>query len=157
MTGWRIGFIAAPLWIAKACNKLQGQYTSGASSIAQKAAAAAFAGDQSCVEEMRRAFERRRDLVVRLAREIPGLKVNNPDGAFYLFPEVSYYLGKADGDRFIKTSSELAMYILEVGHVATVAGDAFGAPNYLRLSYATSEENITEALRRMKEVLARLK
>ena len=106
---------------------------------------------------MRRAFERRRDLVVRLAREIPGLKVNNPDGAFYLFPEVSYYLGKADGDRVIKTSSELAMYILEVGHVATVAGDAFGAPNYLRLSYATSEENITEALRRMKEVLARLK
>ena len=157
MTGWRIGFIAAPLWIAKACNKLQGQYTSGASSIAQKAAAAAFAGDQSCVEEMRRAFERRRDLVVRLAREIPGLKVNNPDGAFYLFPEVSYYLGKADGDRVIKTSSDLAMYILEVGHVATVAGDAFGAPNYLRLSYATSEENITEALRRMKEVLARLK
>ena len=106
---------------------------------------------------MRRAFERRRDLVVRLAREIPGLKVNNPDGAFYLFPEVSYYLGKADGDRVIKTSSDLAMYILEVGHVATVAGDAFGAPNYLRLSYATSEENITEALRRMKEVLARLK
>lgn len=157
MTGWRIGFIAAPLWIAKACNKLQGQYTSGASSIAQKAAAAAFAGDQSCVEEMRRAFERRRDLVVRLAREIPGLKVNNPDGAFYLFPEVSCYLGKADGDRVIKTSSDLAMYILEVGHVATVAGDAFGAPNYLRLSYATSEENITEALRRMKEVLARLK
>ena len=157
MTGWRIGFIAAPLWIAKACNKLQGQYTSGASSIAQKAAAAAFAGDQSCVEEMRRAFERRRDLVVRLAREIPGLKVNNPDGAFYLFPEVSCYLGKADGDRVIKTSSDLAMYILEVGHVATVAGDAFGAPNYLRLSYATSEENITEAMRRMKEVLARLK
>lgn len=157
MTGWRIGFIAAPLWIAKACNKLQGQYTSGASSIAQKAAAAAFAGDQSCVEEMRRAFERRRDLVVRLAREIPGLKVNNPDGAFYLFPEVGYYLGKRDGEREIKSSSDLAMYILEVGHVATVAGDAFGAPNYLRLSYATSEENITEAMRRIKEVLARLK
>ncbi len=157
MTGWRIGFIAAPLWIAKACNKLQGQYTSGASSIAQKAAAAAFAGDQSCVEEMRRAFERRRDLVVRLAREIPGLKVNNPDGAFYLFPEVGYYLGKRDGEREIKSSSDLAMYILEVGHVATVAGDAFGAPIYLRLSYATSEENITEAMRRIKEVLARLK
>lgn len=157
MTGWRIGFIAAPLWIAKACNKLQGQYTSGASSIAQKAAAAAFAGDQSCVEEMRRAFERRRDLVVRLAREIPGLKVNNPDGAFYLFPEVGYYLDKRDGECEIKSSSDLAMYILEVGHVATVAGDAFGAPNYLRLSYATSEENITEAMRRIKEVLARLK
>ena len=157
MTGWRIGFIAAPLWIAKACNKLQGQYTSGASSIAQKAAAAAFAGDQSCVETMRRAFERRRDLVVRLAQEIPGLKVNNPQGAFYLFPEISYYLGKTDGERVVNTSSDLAMYILEVGHVATVAGDAFGAPDYLRLSYATSEENITEAMRRMKEVLARLK
>ena len=157
MTGWRIGFIAAPLWIAKACNKLQGQYTSGASSIAQKAAAAAFAGEQGCVETMRQAFQHRRDLVVRLAKEIPGLKVNDPQGAFYLFPEVSHYLGKSDGERKINTSSDLAMYILEVGHVATVAGDAFGAPDYLRLSYATSEENITEAMRRMKEVLARLK
>ena len=157
MTGWRIGFIAAPLWIAKACNKLQGQYTSGASSIAQKAAAAAFAGDQSCVETMRQAFERRRDLVVQLAKEIPGLKVNNPQGAFYLFPEISHYLGKSDGKRQIETSSDLAMYILEEGHVATVAGDAFGAPNYLRLSYAASEANLTEAMRRMKEVLARLK
>ena len=157
MTGWRIGFIAAPLWIAKACNKLQGQYTSGAASIAQKAAAAAFAGDQSCVETRRRDFERRRDLVVRLAQEIPGLKVNNPQGAFYLFPEISYYLGKTDGERVVNTSSVLAMYFLEVGHVATVAGDAFGAPDYLRLSCATSEENITEAMRRMKEVLARLK
>ena len=157
MTGWRIGFIAAPLWIAKACNKLQGQYTSGASSIAQKAAAAAFAGEQGCVETMRQAFQHRRDLVVRLAKEIPGLKVNDPQGAFYLFPEVSHYLGKSDGERKINTSSDLAMYILEVGHVATVAGDAFGAPNYLRLSYATSEENITEAMRRIKEVLARLK
>ena len=157
MTGWRIGFIAAPLWIAKACNKLQGQYTSGASSIAQKAAAAAFAGDQSCVETMRQAFERRRDLVVQLAKEIPGLKVNNPQGAFYLFPEISHYLGKSDGKRQIETSSDLAMYILEEGHVATVAGDAFGAPNYLRLSYAASEAIITEAMRRMKEVLARLK
>ena len=157
MTGWRIGFIAAPLWIAKACNKLQGQYTSGASSIAQKAAAAAFAGEQGCVETMRQAFQHRRDLVVRLAKEIPGLKVNDPQGAFYLFPVVSHYLGKSDGERKINTSSDLAMYILEVGHVATVAGDAFGAPDYLRLSYATSEENITEAMRRMKEVLARLK
>ncbi len=157
MTGWRIGFIAAPLWIAKACNKLQGQYTSGASSIAQKASVAAFAGDQSCVETMRQAFQRRRDLVVKLAQEIPGLKVNNPQGAFYLFPEVSAYLGKADGERRIETSSDLAMYILEEGHVATVAGDAFGAPDYLRLSYATSEENIIEAMRRIKETLARLK
>ncbi len=128
-----------------------------ASSIAQKAAAAAFAGEQGCVETMRRAFQHRRDLVVRLAKEIPGLKVNDPQGAFYLFPEVSHYLGKSDGERKINTSSDLAMYILEVGHVATVAGDAFGAPDYLRLSYATSEENITEAMRRMKEVLARLK
>ena len=122
MTGWRIGFIAAPLWIAKACNKLQGQYTSGASSIAQKAAAAAFAGEQGCVETMRQAFQHRRDLVVRLAKEIPGLKVNDPQGAFYLFPEVSHYLGKSDGERKINTASDLAMYILEVGHVATVAG-----------------------------------
>ena len=104
---------------------------------------------------MRRAFQHRRDLVVRLAKEIPGLKVNDPQGAFYLFPEVSHYLGNSDGERKINTSSDLAMYILEVGHVATVAGDAFG--DYLRLSYATSEENITEAMRRMKEVLARLK
>ena len=157
MTGWRIGFIAGPEWIVKAVNKLQGQYTSGASSIAQKAAAAAFAGEQGCVETMRQAFQHRRDLVVRLAKEIPGLKVNDPQGAFYLFPEISHYLGKSDGERKINTSSDLAMYILEVGHVATVAGDAFGAPDYLRLSYATSEENITEAMRRMKEVLARLK
>ncbi len=157
MTGWRIGFIAAPLWIAKACNKLQGQYTSGPSSIAQKAAVAAFAGDQTCVETMRQAFQRRRDLVVALAKEIPGMKVNNPQGAFYLFPEISYYLGKSDGDRRIETSSDLAMYILEVGHVATVAGDAFGAPHYLRFSYATSDENIMESMRRIKEVLARLK
>ncbi len=157
MTGWRIGFIAAPLWIAKACNKLQGQYTSGASSIAQKAATAAFAGDQECVETMRQAFQHRRDLVVRLAQEIPGMKVNNPQGAFYLFPEISFYLGKTDGNRRIETSSDLAMYILEEGHVATVAGDAFGAPDYLRLSYATSEKNIIEALNRIKETLARLK
>ncbi len=157
MTGWRIGFIAAPLWIAKACNKLQGQYTSGASSIAQKAATAAFAGDQECVETMRQAFQHRRDLVVRLAQEIPGMKVNNPQGAFYLFPEISFYLGKTNGNRRIETSSDLAMYILEEGHVATVAGDAFGAPDYLRLSYATSEKNIIEALNRIKETLARLK
>lgn len=157
MTGWRIGFIAAPLWIAKACNKLQGQYTSGPSSIAQKASVAAFNGDQTCVEVMRSAFERRRDLVVKLAKEIPGFGVNEPEGAFYLFPEVSAYFGKSDGNRRIENSSDLAMYILEVGHVATVAGDAFGAPEYLRFSYATSDANLVEALRRIKEVLARLK
>ena len=157
MTGWRIGFIAAPLWIAKACNKLQGQYTSGASSIAQKASVAAFAGDQSCVEVMRSAFERRRNLVVELASQIDGFKVNKPDGAFYLFPEVSAYLGKRYGERTFNTSSDLAMFLLEVGHVATVAGDAFGMPCCLRFSYATSDENLVEALRRIKNTLALLK
>ena len=157
MTGWRIGFIAAPLWVAKACNKLQSQYTSGPCSIAQKAAVAAFTGDQTCVEEMRQAFERRRKLVVDLASQIPGFKVNNPQGAFYLFPEVSYYLGKSFEGKKIETSADLAMFLLEEGHVATVGGAAFGAPNYLRFSYATSDENLTEALRRIKEALTKLK
>lgn len=157
MTGWRIGFIAAPLWIAKACNKLQGQYTSGASSIAQKAAVAAFAGDQSCVEEMRKAFLRRRDLVISLCKEIPGMKLNVPEGAFYLFPEVNSYYGKSAGDRKINNAADLAMYLLEVGHVATVGGAAFGAPECLRFSYATSDENLVEAIKRIKEALAALK
>ena len=157
LTGWRIGFIAAPLWIANACNKLQGQYTSGASSIAQKASVAAFAGDQSCVEVMRSAFERRRNLVVELASQIEGFKVNKPEGAFYLFPEVSAYFGKRYGERVINTSSDLAMFLLEVGHVATVAGDAFGLPNCLRFSYATSDENLVEALSRIKNTLELLK
>lgn len=157
MTGWRIGFIAAPLWIAKACNKLQGQYTSGASSIAQKAAVAAFAGDQSCVEEMRKAFLRRRDLVISLCKEIPGMKLNIPEGAFYLFPEVNSYYGKSAGDRKINDAADLAMYLLEVGHVATVGGAAFGAPECLRFSYATSDENLIEAIKRIKEALAALK
>lgn len=157
MTGWRIGFIAAPLWIAKACNKLQGQYTSGASSIAQKAAVAAFAGDQSCVEEMRKAFLRRRDLVISLCKEIPGMKLNIPEGAFYLFPEVNSYYGKSAGDRKINNAADLAMYLLEVGHVATVGGAAFGAPECLRFSYATSDENLIEAIKRIKEALAALK
>lgn len=157
MTGWRIGFIAAPLWLAKACSKLQSQYTSGPSSIAQKASVAAFAGDQSCVEEMRKAFERRRNLVVDLAKQIPGFKVNIPEGAFYLFPEVSCYFGKSFGDRKIENAADLAMYLLEEGHVATVGGAAFGAPECLRFSYATSDENLVEALRRIKEALAKLK
>lgn len=157
MTGWRIGFIAAPLWIAKACNKLQGQYTSGASSIAQKAAVAAFAGNQSCVEEMRKAFLRRRDLVISLCKEIPGMKLNIPEGAFYLFPEVNSYYGKSAGDRKINDAADLAMYLLEVGHVATVGGAAFGAPECLRFSYATSDENLIEAIKRIKEALAALK
>ena len=156
MTGWRIGFIAAPEWIVKGCNKLQGQYTSGPCSVSQKAAEAAWNGSQDCVEEMRQAFERRKNLIVRLAREIPGLEVNDPQGAFYLFPRCSSYFGKSDGDRTINTSTDFAMYLLEVGHVATVGGDAFGSPDCFRMSYATSDENIVEAMRRIKDVLARL-
>ncbi len=157
MTGWRIGYCAAPTDIAKAVSKLQGQMTSGVSSIAQKAAEAAYTGPQDCVEEMRRAFERRRDLVVALASEIPDLKVNKPEGAFYLYPEVSAYLGKHFGEREIATDSDLAMYLLEEAHVATVAGSAFCTPGYIRLSYATSDDNIREAMRRIAEALAKLK
>ncbi len=157
MTGWRIGFIAAPEWIVKGCNKLQGQYTSGPCSVSQKAAEAAFAGPQQCVEDMRQAFERRKNLIVKLAKEIPGLEVNDPQGAFYLFPKCSSYFGKKDGDRVINNSTDFAMYLLEVGHVATVGGDAFGSPECFRMSYATSDENIVESMKRIKETLARLK
>ena len=157
MTGWRIGFLAAPKWIVSACCTLQGQYTSGPCSVSQKAAEAAWRGSQACVEEMRQAFQRRRDLLVGLLREIPGLEVDVPEGAFYLFPKCSSYFGKTDGTREIKTSSDLAMFLLERGHVAVVGGDAFGAPEYFRLSYATSEENIAEAAKRMAEALALLK
>ncbi|MBR1379800.1 MAG: pyridoxal phosphate-dependent aminotransferase [Bacteroidaceae bacterium] len=157
MTGWRIGFIAAPDWIVKACNKLQGQYTSGPCSVSQKAAEAAYRGSQQCVEDMRQAFQRRRDLIVSLAKDIPGLEVNEPQGAFYLFPKCSAYFGKSDGNRTINTSTDFAMYLLEVGHVATVGGDAFGSPQCFRMSYATSDENIIEAMRRIKEAVARLK
>ncbi len=157
MTGWRIGFMAAPLWLAKACNKLQGQYTSGASSIAQKAAVAAYTGSQECVAEMREAFDRRRKLVIKLAKEIDGFKVNIPNGAFYLFPDVSSYFGKSHEGVTIKDSADLAMFILEKGMVATVGGTAFGAPECLRFSYATSDEQLVEAMRRIKETLALLK
>ena len=157
MTGWRIGFIAAPEWVVKGCNKLQGQYTSGPCSVSQKAAEAAYTGSQECVEQMRQAFERRRDLIVCLVCEIPGLEVNNPQGAFYLFPKCSSFFGKRDGERVINSSSDLAMYLLEVGHVATVGGDAFGSPECFRMSYATSEENIVETMRRIADTLARLK
>ena len=156
MTGWRIGFMAGPLAVAKAVTKLQGQTTSGISTIAQRAALAAYAGPQKCVEEMREAFERRRDLVVRLASEIPGLKVNRPDGAFYLFPEVSAYLGRRYGDRVIETDNDLCMYLLEEGHVATVSGSAFCLPGYIRLSYAAADEALVEAFGRIKEALAKL-
>ena len=156
MTGWRIGFCAAPLPIAKACTKLQGQYTSGASSIAQKAAEAAYTGPQDCVEEMRQAFERRRDLVVELAKAIPGIRVNKPQGAFYLFPDVSSFIGKRCGDRVISSSGDVAMYLLDTAHVATVDGAAFCLPGYIRLSYATSDELIREAMRRIGDALAKL-
>ncbi len=156
MTGWRIGFIAAPEWIVKGCNKLQGQYTSGPCSVSQKAAEAAYTLPQDCVETMRQAFERRRDLIVSLAKDIPGLEVNRPQGAFYLFPKCSSFFGKSDGTHIIKTSTDLAMYLLEVGHVATVGGDAFGDPDCFRMSYATSDDNIREAMRRIKEALERL-
>ena len=157
MTGWRIGFLAAPKWIVSACSMLQGQYTSGPCSVSQKAAEEAWRGSQACVEEMRQAFERRRNLLVGLLREIPGLEVNVPDGAFYLFPKCSSFFGKTDGTKVIKTSTDLAMFLLEKGHVAVVGGDAFGAPDYFRLSYATSEEKIKEAAKRMAGALALLK
>ena len=156
MTGWRIGFIAGPEWVVKACNKLQGQYTSGPSSVSQKAAEAAYTGTQEPVEAMRQAFERRRDFIVKLAKEVPGLEVTVPEGAFYLFPKCSSYFGKSADGRTIENSDDLAMYLLEVGHVACVGGASFGAPECIRMSYATSDENIVEAIRRIKEALAKL-
>ena len=157
MTGWRIGFLAGPEWIIKGCNKLQGQYTSGTCSVSQKAAEAAYTLDQSAVEEMRQSFERRRDLIVKLAKEVPGLEVNIPQGAFYLFPKCNSYFGKSNGDKTINNSTDFAMYLLEEAHVATVGGDAFGDPDCFRMSYATSDENIKEAIRRIKEALSKLK
>lgn len=157
MTGWRIGYIAAPEWIVKGCNKLQGQYTSGPCSVSQKAAEAAYTLNQGCVEEMRLAFERRRNLIVALAKDVPGLEINIPEGAFYLFPRCSKFFGKTDGKHIINTSTDLAMYLLEVGHVATVGGDAFGDPECFRMSYATSDDNIRKAMNRIKEALARLR
>ena len=156
MTGWRIGYIAAPEWIVKACNKLQGQYTSGPCSVSQKAAEAAYNLDQRCVETMRQAFERRRNLIVELAKAIPGLEVNEPQGAFYLFPKCSSFYGKSDGKRVINNSTDLAMYLLEEAHVATVGGDAFGDADCFRMSYATSDDNIREAMRRIADALSRL-
>lgn len=156
MTGWRIGFVAAPADLAKGVNKLQGQYTSGPCSVSQMAATEAFAADQACVEEMRQAFLRRKNLIVGLAREIPGFEVNDPAGAFYLFPRISSYFGKTDGKRTIRTSTDFALYLLEEAHVAAVGGDAFGSPECFRMSYATSDENIVEAMRRIKEACARL-
>lgn len=157
MTGWRIGFMAGPADFVKGVNKLQGQYTSGPCSVSQKAATEAFNASQDCVEKMRQAFERRRDLIVSLAKEVPGFEVNIPAGAFYLFPKCSSYFGKRDGERVINSSTDFALFLLEVAHVATVGGDAFGSPECFRMSYATSDDNIREALRRIKDAVARLK
>ena len=156
MTGWRIGFVAGPQWVIKACNKLQGQYTSGPCSVSQKAAEAAYVGTQEPVETMRKAFEKRRNLIVELAKEIPGFEVNVPQGAFYLFPKCDSYFGKSYNDTTINSAADLAMFLLEVGHVACVGGGAFGAPDCIRMSYATSDDNIVEAMKRIKNALALL-
>lgn len=156
MTGWRVGYIGAPKWIAAACDKVQGQVTSGTCSIAQKAALAGISGDLGFAKEMTDAYLRRRNLVLNLLKEIPGLKTNVPQGAFYAFPDVSAYLGKSFNGTKISTAGDLAMYILNEGHVSTVGGDAFGAPSCLRISFAASDENLKEALRRIKECLAKL-
>lgn len=156
MTGWRIGYIGAPLWITKACNKLQGQFTSGVCSIAQRAALAAIEGTGESQKIMKEAFLRRRNLVCGLLKEIKGLKVRVPQGAFYVMPDISYFLGKSDGETKISTSDELALYLLDKAQVATVGGNAFGAPACLRISYATSDDLIVEAVRRIKVVLEKL-
>ena len=157
MTGWRIGYIGAPLWIAKACNKLQGQFTSGVCSIAQRAALAAIQGKGDSQKIMKVAFLRRRDLICGLLKEVKGLKVRIPEGAFYVMPEISFYLGKSDGETRITSSDELALYLLDKAQVATVGGDAFGAPECIRISYATSDDLLIEAVKRIKRALERLK
>jgi aspartate aminotransferase len=156
MTGWRIGYIGAPLWIAKACNKLQGQFTSGVCSIAQRAALAAINSKSKSRDEMRKAFQRRRDLICSLLMDIKGLKVIIPQGAFYVMPDVSSFLGKSDGATVIKDTDALALYLLDKAEVAVVGGIAFGAPGCIRISYAASDENIKEAVRRIKTALEKL-
>lgn len=156
MTGWRVGYIAAPQWISSACNKIQGQVTSATCAIAQKATETAMLASPSEVEHMRIAFHKRRDLMLEMLSEIPGIRTNTPDGAFYIFPDVSHYFGKSDGKKTISNSSDFCMYILNDAHVALVAGEAFGSPNCVRISYAASEENLIEAVKRMKKSLAKL-
>jgi aspartate aminotransferase len=156
MTGWRLGYIAAPVWITKAVTKLQGQFTSGATSVAQIASVAALTGDHKPTEEMNKAFKRRRDLLLRHLGEIKGLKCSVPGGAFYVFPDMSYYFGKKAGDKTIENSGDLCMYLLESGHIATVPGAAFGAPGCVRISFANSDENLEEAMKRLKAALAKL-
>jgi len=156
MTGWRIGYLGAPKWIADACIKMQGQFTSGTCSIAQKAAQAALEADPSCTSDMRDSFEKRRELVLSKMKEIPGLKLNFPKGAFYIFPNVTSYFGKTDGETVINNATDLTMYLLNKGLVALVTGEAFGDPNCIRLSYAASEEVLIEAINRIKTTLALL-
>ncbi|MES2284618.1 MAG: pyridoxal phosphate-dependent aminotransferase [Bacteroidota bacterium] len=157
MTGWRIGYIGAPLWISQACEKMQGQFTSGTSSVSQMAALEAVKADPSVTYEMRDAFKKRRDLVLGLLKEIPGVKTTVPDGAFYIFPDISYYFGKSYNNYHIKNSNDLSMFLLEEGNIALVSGDAFGDDNCMRFSYATSEERLIESVKRVKEALAKLK
>jgi aspartate aminotransferase len=157
MTGYRIGYMAGPAWLAKACTKLQGQMTTNASSIAQRAAITALTSDPTTTKEMNKAFLRRRDLVLGLMKDIPGLKCNVPEGAFYVFPDVSYYYGKSDGTTTIKNDMDFCLYLLDKGHVATVPGGAFGEPKCIRISYANADEKLEKAMRKMKEVLSNLK
>jgi len=157
MTGWRIGYIAAPAYIVKACEKLQGQFTSGTNSVAQRATIAALLGPQEPTYTMREAFRHRRDLVLDLMKDIPGFKCNVPDGAFYVFPDVSAYFGKSYNGEVISNSDEFCMFLLNVAHVAAVGGEGFGSPECVRLSYAAAEENLREAFRRIKEALLLLK
>jgi len=153
MTGWRIGYIGAPLWLAKACNKLQGQFTSGVCSIAQRAALAAIEGKGNSRQVMKEAFLRRRDLICGLLKEVKGLKIKIPQGAFYVMPDISYYLGRSHGNIKISNSDDLALFLLDKAQVAVVGGDAFGAPNCIRISYANSDELLVEAVKRIRTAL----
>jgi aspartate aminotransferase len=157
MTGWRVGYIAAPKWIADGCNKVQGQITSGICTISQRAALAAITGDLTPTMEMVNEYKRRREIVYGLLKEIPGVKSNYPQGAFYFFPDVSHYFGKADGANKIRNGDDFCLYMLETAHVSLVPGGAFGDENCVRLSYAASEKDLREALTRMKDALAKLK
>ncbi len=156
MTGWRVGYLGGPLWIAKACAKLQGQMTTGATSVAQRAALAALEGDQQCVADMNDAFKRRRDLIMKRLNNIKGIKCMVPDGAFYVFPDMSYFYGKSAGDTKINDCMDLCLYLLAKGQIATVPGDAFGAPDNIRISFANSDENLVKAMDRLEKALAEI-
>ena len=157
MTGWRVGYIGAPLWVAKGCTKIQGQITSANCSIAQRATLTALQSDLGPTKEMAKAYFKRRDIVYDLLKDIPGVKVNLPEGAFYFFPDMSDYFGKSDGNTTIQNASELCIYLLENAHVSLVTGEAFGAPKCVRISYAASESDLMEAIKRIKSTLAKLK